>query len=201
MIKPGLKFLFTITLLIAAVTCIKSQTAGQEILDNGTLRDQMQYIEDKTRIYENYRAIREDMFQKIKGNSLDSLAGAKSVIEDYMNLTGRLNSRIDSLRNTLSITQENLDETTRTKERISILGIGLNKTLYNTIMWIIVGGLLVLLGSGFLAFKRNFSITQNTRKELDDLKKEYEDYRTKARLDREKASMEHFKEIQRLKGR
>jgi len=201
MIKPGLKFVITITLLITGVNCVKSQTAGQEVLDNGTLRDQMQFIEEKTRIYENYRAIREDMFQKIKGNSLDSLAGALSVIEDYKILTGKLNGRIDSLRNTLSITQENLDETTRTKERISVLGIGLNKTLYNLIMWIIVAGLLVLLGSGFVAFRRNFSITQKTRNELDEMKKEFDDYRTKTRLEREKASMEHFKEIQRLKGR
>ncbi|HOO99896.1 MAG TPA: hypothetical protein PK766_10075, partial [Bacteroidales bacterium] len=188
-------------LLITGVNCVKSQTAGQEVLDNGTLRDQMQFIEEKTRIYENYRAIREDMFQKIKGNSLDSLDGALSVIEDYKILTGKLNGRIDSLRNTLSITQENLDETTRTKERISVLGIGLNKTLYNLIMWIIVAGLLVLLGSGFVAFRRNFSITQKTRNELDEMKKEFDDYRTKTRLEREKASMEHFKEIQRLKGR
>ncbi|HPJ59791.1 MAG TPA: hypothetical protein PLV06_09290 [Bacteroidales bacterium] len=201
MIKPGLKFVITITLLITGVNCVKSQTAGQEVLDNGTLRDQMQFIEEKTRIYENYRAIREDMFQKIKGNSLDSLDGALSVIEDYKILTGKLNGRIDSLRNTLSITQENLDETTRTKERISVLGIGLNKTLYNLIMWIIVAGLLVLLGSGFVAFRRNFSITQKTRNELDEMKKEFDDYRTKTRLEREKASMEHFKEIQRLKGR
>ncbi|HPF02020.1 MAG TPA: hypothetical protein PLE95_02370 [Bacteroidales bacterium] len=201
MIKPGLKFVITITLLITGVNCVKSQTAGQEVLDNGTLRDQMQFIEEKTRIYENYRAIREDMFQKIKGNSLDSLDGALSVIEDYKILTGKLNGRIDSLRNTLSITQENLAETTRTKERISVLGIGLNKTLYNLIMWIIVAGLLVLLGSGFVAFRRNFSITQKTRNELDEMKKEFDDYRTKTRLEREKASMEHFKEIQRLKGR
>jgi hypothetical protein len=161
----------------------------------------MKYIEDKTRIYENFRAIREDMFQKIKENAVDSLSLAQKTIGSYKTLTGTLNGRIDSLRNTLNTTQETLSETIRTKERISVLGLGLNKTFYNTIMWLIVGILLFLMGSGFLAFRRNHRTTQNTKLELENLKKEFDDYRTKTRLERERVSMEHFKEMQKLKGR
>lgn len=201
MIKSALRFLLTLGLIIAGITNIRSQSTMPEILEKGTLREQMQYIEEKTRIYQEYRAIREDMFQKIKDNSIDSMVMAKSTIESYKKLTGTLNNRIDSLRNTLALTQEDLDETISTKERISVAGIGLNKTLYNTIMWVIVGALLFLLGSGFLAFRRNMKVTHVTKEELDELQKEFEDYRTKTRLDREKVSMEHFKEIQRLKGR
>ena len=44
------------------------------------MKEQLNYIEEKTRIYENYRAIREDMFQKLKGNISDTLSSANNKI-------------------------------------------------------------------------------------------------------------------------
>jgi uncharacterized membrane-anchored protein YhcB (DUF1043 family) len=67
-------------------------------------------------------------------------------------------------------------------------------------MWMIVSGLLAILAIGFLAFKRNLSVTLNTKKELRELKDEFEAYRRTSREAREKTSMDHFKEIQKLKG-
>jgi hypothetical protein len=55
--------------------------------------------------------------------------------------------------------------------------------------------------SGFLAFRRNISVTTETKKELEDLKNEFEEYRTKSRIEREKMSLDHFNEIKRLKGK
>lgn len=177
------------------------QTASPEVLDKGTLKEQMSYIEEKTRIYEDFRAIREDMFQKMKVNSLDSLNSAKSKIAGLMQLTVDLRTRIDSLNSSLAGTKESLQEMTRTKDSIKILGIGINKIAYNTIMWTIAGALLLLLGIGFLAFKRNLVVTRNTKKDYSELKNEYENYRQKSRLEREKMSMDHFNELKRLKGK
>lgn len=177
-----------------------SQSPMPEILSDGTLKEQMNYLEERTRIYENYRAIREDMFQKIKSNSLDSLIEAKIKVNDLLIRTLVLNSRIDSLENSLSDTQTALEEVTDTKNNISVLGLDLNKSLYNSIMWITVAVLLSLLSFGFLAFKRVIIVSSQTKKELEDMKIEFEAYRQKTREAREKMSMEHFNEIKRLKG-
>jgi uncharacterized membrane-anchored protein YhcB (DUF1043 family) len=67
-------------------------------------------------------------------------------------------------------------------------------------MWMIVLGLALLLVIGFLAFKRNMTITLNTKKELAELRTEFEEYRKKTRLEREKMSMDHFNEIRKLRG-
>jgi uncharacterized membrane-anchored protein YhcB (DUF1043 family) len=64
----------------------------------------------------------------------------------------------------------------------------------------IIIGLICALVFGFLAFKRNLSVTQNTKKELVELKDEFESYRKTSREAREKMSMDHFNEIRRLKG-
>ena len=198
--QSGVKFVIIAALIVSGATRGICQTTMPDVLDKGTLTEQMKYLEEKTRIYEDYRAIREDMFQKIKNNSIDSLTKAKNRITGLMTLTGNLNSNIDSLNSNLNVTKEELKEISRTKNSISILGIKLDKIAYNSIMWTIVAGLVFLLVVGYLTFKRNRVITLNTKKELKEIREEFEEYRKKTRLDREKMSMDHFKEIQKLKG-
>lgn len=198
--KSVVRFAIIVAVIILSSARGISQALFPEILIKGTFQEQMTYLEEKTRIYEDYRAIREDMFQRIKNNAIDSLTNAKNKISGYVTLTGRLNLRIDSLNSNLNATREELKEVTRTKNSISVIGINLDKNLYNTIMWLIVAGLAFLLVIGFLAFKRNRTITLSTKKELNELKEEFEAYRKKTRLDKEKMSMDHFKEIQKLKG-
>ena len=182
--------------LIPAGIC---QTEMPEILKTGTLKEQMNYLQERTRIYEYYRAIREDMFQQIKKSSLDSLTVAKAEIAKLIILNTRLNGTIDSLNTALEATKNKLDETTRTKNSIRVLGIEVNKFGYNSFMWILVAGLAALLVMGFLAFQRNLVVTKNIRKDLNDLKAEFETYRKSSREAREKMSMDHFNELKRLR--
>jgi hypothetical protein len=177
------------------------QTGIPEILYKGTLSDQMLFIENRTTIYQDYRAIREDMFQLLKKNAVDSLLIAKNRITESSKITNSLSAEIDSLENILNLTKEDLSNMTTTKNAISFLGISMNKNVYNSIMWIVVAALAFLLAVGYMAFKRTFIITRNTKAELSDLKKEFDEYRNKSRLEREKMSMDHFKEVQKLKGK
>ena len=199
-IQPYIRIVLTFAILITLFGKCFSQSVMPEILNNGTLEEQMNYLEERTRIYENYRAIREDMFQKIKKNSNDSLSNSKNRINDLKDLTTVLNSRIDSLSTTLATTEDLLAEVTTTKNSMNFFGLEINKILYNTIMWIIISALVTLLGLGFLVFKRTLIVSNHTKKELEELKNEFEDYRQKTREAREKMSMDHFNELKRLKG-
>lgn len=199
--QPGAGFGLIVAIMLLGTATVRSQVTIPEILKKGTLKEQMNYIGEKTIIYENYRAIREDMFQLVKNNAVDSLLKAKNKIIEFSGLNSSLIIRIDSLNNILVSTKEQLKEATRTKNSIRVIGIGLNKVAYNSIMIIIIGSLVFLLVVGFLAFKRNRVITLNTKKEFSELKTEFDGYRNKTRLDREKMSMDHFKEIQKLQGR
>jgi len=169
-----------------------------ELLTN-TIEGQIQYLEERTRIYENYRAIREDMFQKINNNVLDSLEAYKNEIADLNNRISSLKSTNASLDNSLEETKTSLDEVTRTKNAISLFGMEINKVVYNSVMLIIIAVLIFLLVTGYTAFKRNRHITARTREEIDNLKDEFEEYRQSSRHAREKMTIEHFKEIQKLK--
>ncbi len=196
-----LRFPVFFVIIIFINTKVICQTSVPEVLFKGTLTEQMNYLEEKTRIYENYRAIREDMFQLVKKNVADSLLKDRNKIIELTAIKSSLITRIDSLNSNLSDTKNQLKETNRTKNSIRVIGFELNKFTYNSVIIIIIGSLIFLLIGGFLIFKRNMVITLNTKKELAELKTQYEEYRTKTRLEREKMSMDHFNEIKKLKGK
>lgn len=196
----GIRFALTFVLMILFPFIGKSQTTMPEILVNGSLREQMNYIQDKTRIYEDYRAIREDIFQKIKGNALDSLKAAKTEIIGLNNNARERNLTIDSLNTSIETVKTDLDKMTKTKNSIKLLGIEINKVAYNAVLWTIIASLAGILIIGFLSYKRNRSVTVHTKKEFEELRKEFEAYRKASREAREKMSMTHFNELKRLRG-
>ena len=114
--------------------------------------------------------------------------------------TADLNGRTDSLNVLLTTTRQQLDKITATKNKISVLGLEINKTAYNTIMWILVGGLILLMAVGFLIFKRNLVVLLRTEKDLKELKDEFAAYRQSSRIAREKVEMDLFRANQKLKG-
>jgi protein-S-isoprenylcysteine O-methyltransferase Ste14 len=67
-------------------------------------------------------------------------------------------------------------------------------------MWTVIGILAILLALGFLVFKRNLVVLRRTEKDLKELKDEFAAYRQTTRLAREKAEMDHFNAIKKLKG-
>ena len=195
----GIKYALIIFLIILPYSG-KSQTTMPEQLVNGSLKEQMDFIQEKTRIYEDFRAIREDMFQKIKGNALDSVKAARLEIKGLRNDITERNLTIDSLNASIETIEAALDQMTKTKNSIKLLGIEINKNAYNAVLWTVIIVLAGLLAIGFMAFKRNHVITVNTRKEHEELKKEFEAYRKASREAREKMSMAHFNELKKLRG-
>lgn len=194
--KSVLIFVMLVMLPIKGI----GQTTMPEELKSSPLIEQLNYLEERTRIYENYRAIREDMFQKIKRNVTDSLSEANRKIIGLNTLSSTLNHNIDSLKTSLETTEINLEEITRTKNSIKLFGIDVNKLTYNAVVWIIIAGLISIMVLGFMVFKRNRLVTINTKKELKQLKDEFEAYRRTSREAREKMTMDHFNEMKKLKG-
>jgi len=196
-----IRFTVILAVLIISVMNLAGQTGPiPEVFQNGSLKDQLIYLDEHTKIYDNFRAIREDMFQKVKKNVTDSLSLNYNKIENLDKTKSLLNSTIDSLKGNLASTKTSLDEVTTSKNSLSVLGLEVNKATYNKIMWTILLILLAALLIGFLIFKRNLTAITNTKNEYQDLKNEFESYRKTSREAREKLTMDHFNEIKRLKS-
>ncbi len=188
---------------VFAFMFLGTETSAQtspEVLDNGTLKEQYDYLDQGTNIYNNFRAIREDMFQKIRRNSLDSLNAAFNEIDQLENELAQTRNRVDSLQSALQRTYAERDEAIKNRDSLFLFGMPVNKIFYNLLLWSIIIGLLILAGVLFVLFKRAHGITSSKSKELIELKSEFDQYRKSSRERFEKQSIEHFNELRKLKG-
>jgi hypothetical protein len=187
-------------ILIAGFVRSNGQNALPEVFTQGTIAEQLRYMDEHTRIYADYRAIREDMYQVFGRNTSDTLLKTKEKINGLVLQATALKKEIDSLNNNLEASNDKLVRATRTKDSIRVLGMDVNKTAYNAVMWTVLAVLLFLLVIGYLSFMRNRTVTLRTRKDLEELKEEFEAYRQKIRIERERTNFEHFNEIKKLKA-
>ena len=165
-----------------------------------TLRSQYDELQRRTRVYEGFRAIREDLFQVIKRQSLDSLQKAMQLVklkeEQLLKLTDenkRLLANAEEANASLSKAVSEINS-------ITFLGKPVGKTFYNLLVWTIIG-LLVLINLVILLMFRNARhISRQRLDDFSDLLDEYETYRKTSRERLERTTIEHFNEIKKLKG-
>lgn len=187
-------------LLNLAGNPVHGQSSMPEILDTGTMKEQLDYIQGRTRIYNDFRAIREDMFRKIKSNALDSLTAVKNENLQLEDQIRESNARIETLQADLQNMNDRLDEAIKNRDMLTFFWIPMQKTLYHSIMWMLLAGLALLVGILFLANKRNLSVAIRNRKDLEEKRGEFEAYRKQARERYEKLAVKHHNEMRRLKG-
>lgn len=192
--------LMTIFLFISLTPYLKAQSSAiLAVQDSATLEQQLDFLTRKTRVYDGFRAIREDVYQKSNKNAIDSLNLQKL---EVARLNSELNERafeIETLNTNLSRTKNERDQAIRTKDSFVFLGMEIQKGLYNTIMWIIV--LVLLVGSIFLffLFKRSYAVTTQTNKTLKTLQDDFEEYRKSSREKYEKLVISHHNDLMKLK--
>jgi len=191
--------LFTVA-FISNTRPLHGQSGASAVLDSASIQDQMQYIYEKTRIYNDYRAIREDIFQKLKGNVGDTLTAIKLEVARLNSTLADENVQIESLNTELASTKDERDDAIRNKDSFSLFGIQMHKTLYSTIMWLIILGLAVFAAILFIMFKRSHVVTSHTKDELLSVQEEFDQYRKTAREKYEKLVISHHSEIMKLKN-
>ena len=194
-----------IIILISLSEYTMSQASEQrsmpEVFVTGTLQEQFDYLDERTRIYNDFRAIREDMFQKVKSNTTDSLTAEKNNVFQLEHQLQDHSTLIDSLHSELQSSSIKLDQAIKNRDRLTFLWIPMNKALYNTIVWIIIAALIFLSGVLLLSTKRIFVTARTNKNDLEELKEEFEAYRKMNRERHEKLVVQHHNELRKLKGR
>ena len=192
-------------ILFIGVFCSLFQMADAQsnaiaVLDSATLESQMEYIHQNTRVYNNFRAVREDIFLKMKGNVIDTLNEEKLQVAQLNSRLSERNFLIETLNTDLSRIQNERDEAIRNKNSLTILGISMNKVVYNSVMWFIILGLAALSIIMLILFRRSFSVTSQTKNELNTALEEFDQYRKNSREKYEKLVVSHHHELMRLKN-
>lgn len=169
------------------------------VLDSVAFEEQLEFLHEKTRVYNDFRAIRDDVFLKIKKNAIDTLRKEKLEVARLNSELSKREFQIKTLNTDLSRAKSERDQSIRTKDSFVFLGMEVQKGVYNTIMWIVVLGLVIAGVLLFLMFKRSFTVTSQTKQELKTILEEYEEYKKNSREKHEKLVVNHHTEIMKLK--
>ena len=179
---------------------LQAQNTMPEVMEQGSLEEQKEYLEERMNIYNGYRAVRDDIFLQMLKNSLDSLNSAKHEIDVLLESENNLQSTIESLNSDLGKAKSAKDKAIKDKNTLLFFGNSMNKITYNLILWGVIVGLTFLLVLIFIFYKRNYKITSNTRKDLEDTREEFDAFRKTSREKQEQTVINHFNEIKKLKG-
>lgn len=193
-------FLIFTVLLFATAPPLQAQSGALAVQDSAALEAQLDYIHENTRIYNDYRAIREDVFQKLMRNIRDTLTVSRREAVQLSSKISEQESQIEILQTELTRANYEREDAIKNRDSLSFLGIQMKKGIYNTIMWLIVLGLAALALIMFTLFKRAHMLTREVKDQLGSTRDEYEEYRKSSREKYEKLVVSHHNEIMKLKN-
>lgn len=139
---------------------------------------------DKSNSYQEYKVIKKTQLATLKRNILDSVSTLERKITGLESEIKNQNTEIDSLTQNLKQTQENLAASKEKEDGIELFGILTSKATYNTIMWSIIGILLLISGFLFYRFLNSHKITKAAQLKMAEIEIELEDNRRNS-LERE----------------
>jgi hypothetical protein len=187
-------------LFISMIQTVNAQSGASAVLDSALLEAQLDYIHENTRVYNDFRAIRADIFLKMKRNIIDTLNASKLEVEQLNSQLTERNFQIETLNTDLARTKNEKDEAIKSQNSLSFFGIQMNKTLYNSIVWFIILGLVALAVMLVLLHRRSHLVTKQVKEELQTTEDDFDLYRKSSREKYEKLVVSHHNEIMRLKN-
>ncbi|MDX1364808.1 hypothetical protein [Arenibacter latericius] len=172
-------------------------------LDGGPISSQFEYITVKSGPWRadgvRYRVVKEANLDKLRQNVLDSINEfSKRATQLHSTIAGH-EETIGSLNQQLEETTNNLASVTEEKDSMSFLGLLIEKSTYNVILWTIIGSLLLLLLFFIYKFRNSNILTQEAKQSLSEVEKEYEDHRRRALEREQKISRQLQDEINKYK--
>lgn len=181
------KTIILIFAILYSLTTLFSQT-NQKFIDTGSIKNQFDYLINKSYSYKDYKNVKLDWLTKLEFNVTDSLSKSKKeILNNYITISSQKKT-IDSLKNSVVNYENNITTLTNEKQSISLFGIQLGKSFFKTLMFSIIGILIILLIFFISKFKQSYSVISQAKSNLKDLEDEFEAYRQKA-LEREQKVM------------
>lgn len=169
-------------------------------LNSGTIDSQFIYLNQISRSQDDFKLIRRVNLETVRKNVADSLRELRNEInESAMTVQSQL-SQIAALGDSLASTKERLRISESQQDRVSLLGISLDKSTVSVLFVSIVSVLGLLLAFYIYRFNHGHVLTRQARKSYDDLQEEFEAHRKKALEREQKLKRQLQDEINRRTG-
>lgn len=186
------KIAITAMTVLFITSNIFSQT-NNKLNDTVTVKSQFEYLMENSNTLQDYKVVRTSWLLKLKLNVNDSISASKKKLLDNSSVLNSQKILIDSLNIKLAAADTMITELRSEKESISLFGIQFEKTVFKTMFFLIVVGLIGALLFFITKFKQSNIITIQSRLALTQTEEEFEKYREKA-LEREQKAMRRLQD-------
>lgn len=160
-------------------------TATQNSLRSGTITSQFEYIYRVSNGFQEYEVVKKSNLEQLKANVLDSIRTLTKEVSTLKTQMGSMDDSVILVKELLSAETVQKNEAIAARDNFSFLGIGIQKTVYSSLMWILVAILSGALAFFAVQYFRSFGRIKKAEKDFLEVREEFELHR-KNTLDRER---------------
>lgn len=186
------KIAITAMTVLFITSNIFSQTSNK-LKDTVSVKSQFEYLMDNSNTLQDYKVVRTSRLLKLKSNVIDTISASKKKLLDNASVLNSQKILIDSLNIKLAAAETMITELRSEKESISLFGIQFAKTVFKTMFFLIVVGLIGALLFFITKFKQSNIITTQCKLASKQTEEEFAIYREKA-LEREQKAMRRLQD-------
>lgn len=169
----------TITKAIALL-CLLSVTMANAQDASKTIDEQFTEVIEGSNNYQQFKVIEKVKMTRLKVNTKTNIDKLQAEIESLKSEMAAQQAASSKLSADLESTQQTLETTKGEKDAIVFLGSPMQKGTYQTMMWGIVGLLLLGLLFFIYRFRNSHILTKEAQHKLDETEAEFDEYRRKA---------------------
>jgi DNA repair exonuclease SbcCD ATPase subunit len=166
-------FLFTISLLSASFIGFSQE-------DINSINSQFEEVIENSNNYQDYKVVKRFKLSELQKNTAAKINTLNQEIEASKKIIQEQKASIENLKSQLNETENKLNQITQEKDEISFFGIPTQKGTYQTIMWVIVFTLVLILVFFIYKYKKSNVLTKEAKNNLAEYEAEFEDYRKSA---------------------
>lgn len=153
---------------------------AQESDTLNSIDSQFEKLISEANNFKEYKVIKQKSINDLRKNTNEHVGQLNNKITSLEKSIETKDSRIASLEQELQETNANLTGVNAEKDSMNFLGIQTNKSVYNTVVWSIVGVLGFLFVFMSMRFKSSNSTTKAAQKQLHSTEEELEELRRKS---------------------
>jgi hypothetical protein len=176
------------------------ETVVKPSIDKGSIDNRFDYVIREATPMEDSKLVKSWWLYRLKTSVSDTLKTLHTEILETKNILSLRNIEIDSLKSSLQSVKDQLNIVNNEKNSMRFFGTSMSKAGYNSLMWFIVISLTVLLFIFIALFKRSNVVTKQTKKDIQELKDEFEAFRKRALEREEKIVRKYHDELSKYKG-
>lgn len=171
------KFTFTVALIAISLASVAQERTN-------TIDNQFNTLLNESTNWQKSKIVEVEKLHQLQKNVNDSLTKLHLIIANNKDASLEHKESVESLTSQLQITRDSLSTSLTTTKNIEVLGISSEKSTFLTIIWAIIGILIIVLGIIYYRFKRSFSEIREVNRKLSETEEELEELR-KSSLERE----------------